>query len=184
MYAIHEKVVYPGHGVAQITRIIERVIAGRKMRYYELKLLSKDMTVLVPINSLGQAPIRPVSSKRSVNGALTILAKPARRLSTHEFTASCWNKRNKEYQTKLKSGGLVDLSEIYRDLRFIEVQKELSFGEKSLLCQIEGLLAEEIALVKKMSADAAVSYVRSLCSLPGDKPISKNEHSSPQVAKE
>lgn len=166
MFCLHDKVVYPGHGVAQITRIIEKVVAGRATSYYELKFLSKDMTILVPTQIVSGMPIRPLSSREHVYDALKILTQPARKLNSYEFTASSWNKRNKEYQTKLRLGGLRELSEIYRDLRFIEMQKELSFGEKSLLYQTETLLAEEISLVQDIEHQEAIQHLRSLCAAP------------------
>lgn len=166
MFSLNDKVVYPGHGVAQITRIIQKLVAGQTTSYYELKFLNKDMTVLVPTQSVGSMPIRPLSSREHVKEALTVLTKPARRINSYEFTASCWNKRNKEYQVKLRAGGLRELSEIYRDLKFLGMHKELSFGEKNLLAQTEGLLAEEISLVEKMEHDRAIVYLRSLCATP------------------
>lgn len=167
MFSLHDKVVYPGHGVAQITRVIEKVVGGKTTPYFELRFLNKDMTVLVPTHCVSAMPIRPLSSPEHVHDAFRILTQPARKLNTYEFTASSWNKRNKEYQMKLRSGGLRELSEIYRDLRFIEMQKELSFGEKSLLCQTEQLLAEEISLVEHLEPDVAVRQLRSLCPLEG-----------------
>ena len=166
MFSLYDKVVYPGHGVAQITRVIEKIVSGQKTSYYELKFLNKDMTVLVPLENMHTVPIRPLSSRENVCDALKILTQPARRLNSYEFTASSWNKRNKEYQMKLRAGGLRELSEIYRDLRFIEMQKELSFGEKSLLCQTESLLAEEISLVEDLAPREALEHLRSLCTTP------------------
>ncbi|MBU4536912.1 hypothetical protein KJ603_02650, partial [Patescibacteria group bacterium] len=114
MFSPNDNVVYPGHGVAQVTRIIEKIVAGQKTHYYELKFLNKDMTALIPTQCGQSMPIRPLSSQEHVHDALQVLTKPARRLNAYEFTASCWNKRNKEYQTKLRLGGLRELSEIYR----------------------------------------------------------------------
>ena len=166
MFSLNEKVVYPGHGVAEIVRIVEKVVAGHRMSYYELKFLNNDMTVLVPVEGASEAAIRPISSRKSVQDALGVLSQPVRRLSSYEFTASCWNKRNKEYQIKLRTGGLRELSEIYRDLYSMGTQKELSFGEKNLLQQAELLLAEEISLVERLERDRAVQYLRSLCLKP------------------
>ena len=166
MFLLNEKVVYPGHGVAEIVGIVEKIVSGQKMNYYELKFLSKDMTALVPTTSEGETPIRPISSHKTIQDALCILTQPARRLHSYEFTASCWNKRNKEYQIKLRTGGLHELSEIYRDLFFMGAQKELSFGEKTLLQQVESLLAEEISLVEESGHEKAIQYLRSLCAKP------------------
>jgi CarD family transcriptional regulator len=177
MFSLYDKVVYPGHGVAQITRIIERVVAGQKTSYYELKFLNKDMTVLVPIENMQVVPIRPLSSKESIHDALKVLAQPARKLNVYEFTASSWNKRNKEYQVKLRAGGLRELSEIYRDLKFMEMQKDLSFGEKSLLYQTETLLAEEISFVEELDLKIALEKLRLLwCSQGYTRPSQGAHH--------
>ncbi len=102
------------------------------------------------------------------------MAKPARKLNAYEFNASNWNKRNKEYQSKLRTGSLFDLSSIYRDLRHISLYKELSFGEKNLLQQIEMLLVEEITLVQKGEEEGIIKYLRDLCGYEDSKGISKS----------
>lgn len=164
-----EKVVYPGHGVAKINRIVEKSVGGNATSFYELTFLSKDVTVLVPTDNAEGVGIRPLSSNEHIKDVLRILTEPARRITNYEFTASNWNKRNKEYQLKLRTGSLLDLSEIYRDLRYIATQKELSFGEKNLLHQTESLLVEEIALVEKLGPEKTIEYLRSLSILPSQK---------------
>ena len=161
-FALHEKVVYPGHGVAQVTSIIEKNVAGATSTFYELKLLTKDVTVLVPTSNAQAIGIRPLSSMHHIDDIFQILSTPTKKIAHYEFTASTWNKRNKEYKLKLGKGGLKELSEIYRDLRFIETQKELSFGEKNLLVQTETLLVEEIALVHKCSEEEIISKLRTI----------------------
>lgn len=160
MFVVGDKVVYPGHGVAQITAIIEKNIGGTSTTYYELKFLTKDVTILVPTINAQMVGIRPLSSDDHISDVFKILATPAKRISHYEFTASTWNKRNKDYKLKMGRGGLKDLTEIYRDLRFIETQKELSFGEKNLLTQTESLLIEEIALVKKCAEESIAEELR------------------------
>jgi CarD family transcriptional regulator len=166
MFALHEKVVYPGHGVAFINNIVEKIVAGQKTTYYELIFLNKDVTILVPTTNALTVGIRALSSLQNIDDVFKIIAEPAPEAHPYEFNASNWNKRHKRYQLKLRKGSLKELSEIYRDLRFIETQKELSFGEKSLLHQTELLLAEEISLVKKLEQETTVEQLRSQCNIP------------------
>lgn len=162
IYSVHDRVVYPGHGVAEITDIIEKNMGRCTIKFYELKFLNKDMTVLVPLHNLPSVGIRPLSSSERVHTVFETLARPARKISPYELTASNWNKRNKEYQIKIRKGDLNDLSEIYRDLKNIAQQKELSFGEKNLLHQTEHLLVEEIALIEKVNEERAIELLRSM----------------------
>lgn len=165
MFRLNEKVVYPGHGVARVNNLITKIVAGQEAMFYELAFLSKDMTVLVPTNNAEAVGIRPLSSSDHIKDVFDILTSPARRISHYEFTASNWNKRNKEYQNKLRTGRLKDLSEIYRDLHYIALQKELSFGEKNLLHQTEALLVEELSLVQEVGQEKAIEQLRSLCAV-------------------
>lgn len=163
MYGIGEKVVYPGHGVATIIRIIERKVGSKTISFYELKFVNKGMTVLIPTENAIAIGIRPLSSYQEVEGIIKNLSLPAKKLKNDYGIASNWNRRYKEYQHRLRTGNLSEISEIYRELKDISLQKELSFGEKTLLQQTELLLAEEISAVQKLEEDKAVEYLRTLC---------------------
>jgi CarD family transcriptional regulator len=163
MFDLRENVVYPGHGVAQINRIIEKRVAGILTTFYELSFINKDVTVLVPTSNSENVGLRSLSSENSIDDVFKTLAQPARKIDNHEFTASSWNRRNKGYQLKLRTGSLSELSEIYRDLRFIGTQKPLSFGEKNLLSQTEALLVEEISIVRELGIDQTIEKLRSSC---------------------
>lgn len=160
MFLVNEKVVYPGHGVAIINQIVEKNVAGYKVVFYELTFLNKDMTILVPIDNLLAAGIRKLASEQKVHDIFIMLAQPTKK-DIHELTGGNWNKRNKEYQCKLRTGSLEEISNVYRDLRYIASQKELSFGEKSLLQQTENLLVQEISLITRMNEDKTTEWLRS-----------------------
>ena len=161
MFVLDEKVVYPGHGVAKISRIFDKIVAGSTMRFFELKFLNKDMTILVPMHNLASVGVRRLSSQESINDIFKILSQPPQCVH-HELATSNWTKRNKEYQCRLRTGNLSEICKIYRDLRHMSGQKELSFGEKNLLSQTEALLAEEIALVKCILEEKAIEQLRLL----------------------
>jgi len=119
------------------------------------------MTILVPVTNTLSVGIRPLSSSKRINDIFKILSEPVGPVC-HEAAITNWNKRNKEYQGKLRTGDLREICEIYKDLKHIEMQKELSFGEKNLLSQTEGLLVEEISLVNNMETDKAIRQLRLL----------------------
>ena len=148
MYELNDKVVYPGHGVAIISETIEKTVAGTKIKFFKLNFLYKDMSILAPIYNLNNTGIRPPSSKKEVEEAINELYKvPEKKINHMDFTPSGWNRRNKEYQLKIQSGKLLEIAQIYRDLMYVSLQKELSFGEKNLLQTAEELIVQEIQLV-------------------------------------
>ncbi|MCX5924751.1 MAG: hypothetical protein NT124_00430 [Candidatus Dependentiae bacterium] len=162
MFLSNEKVVYPGHGVAHINRIIEKKIAGNAVFFFELTFLSKDMIILVPVDNADSVGIRPLSSPECIAGIFALLATPVVPSLSNDMSMSNWNKRNKDYQIKLRRGNLSEISVIYRDIKYIGLHKELSFGEKMLLGQTEALLVEEISLIKNMPTHETLDYLRSL----------------------
>ncbi|KKP35410.1 MAG: BadM/Rrf2 family transcriptional regulator [candidate division TM6 bacterium GW2011_GWF2_32_72] len=164
MFSLNDKVIYPGHGVAKVVRILEKCIAGKPTQFFELHLMSKDMTVLVPVCNLSVIGVRKISSSDFIQDIFNMLAVPIKIAENTEGLPVNWNKRNKDYQAKLRSGDLLEISKIYKTLKLISARKELSFGEKYLLQQTEGLLVEEIALVYNSEEDSALECLRSALS--------------------
>jgi len=158
MFSLDEKIVYPGHGVARISKIVEKKLGDRVEKFFELKFINKDMTVLVPVSNLTAAGIRKLCSRQNIDGIFALLAEPTRAHTDASLTN--WNKRSKDYQRRLRSGDLGEIGVIYRNLHWIATQKELSFGEKNLLNQTEFLLAEEISEVKSLAFDEAMQELR------------------------
>ncbi len=153
MFLLHQKVVYPGYGVAVINRLVERVVVGKTTNFFELKFYNKDMTVLVPEDRLELIGIRKLSDESELDIMYKDLASFGVQDIVTEHNASTWNKRNKEYQIKLRSGQLHELAAIYKELHLISLDKELSFGERNLFNQIEFLLIEEISAVNQEMVD-------------------------------
>ena len=50
-FLIGEKAVYPGHGVAEITGVESKEIGGSAHKFYVLRLLAKDITLMVPLET-------------------------------------------------------------------------------------------------------------------------------------
>ena len=153
MFLLNEKVIYPGYGVATINRLVERLMLGKKTNFFELKFDNKEMTVLIPEDRLESIGVRKLSTLQELTCMFEHLSKFDERDIITEHNASTWNKRNKEYQCKLRSGKLIQISAIYKELQLIALDKELSFGERNLFNQIEFLLIEEILAVKKSEAE-------------------------------
>jgi CarD family transcriptional regulator len=161
MFKPCERVVYPGHGVAIIVRVLIKQIGSSSVEFFELKFMRKEMTVLVPVSSADGVGLRPISSGEHIDAMFVYLADPSVSLS-YDPAVMNWNKRNKEYQGKLRTGRLEDLCRIYKDLKFIELNKGLSFGEKSLLQRTEALMIEEISLVRNVGHESALLQLRSI----------------------
>lgn len=173
MFGINQKVVYPGHGVAIVQRIIEKHLGGSVVYFYELKFVSKDMTILVPVDNVSSVGVRELAGQRIVENIYSYLVLDDGRAIHHDAVASSWNKRSKKYQMLLRSGDLLDVAKIYKDLSALACVKELSFGERSLLAQTENMLAQEIAFVQICSEEEVVTKLRSYFMTPAVASVSR-----------
>ena len=159
MFLVNEKVVYPGYGVAFISKLVKRLISGKQTSFYELKFFNKDMAVLVPEDRLEAVGIRRLSSQQDLESMFQVLSEPIAR-TEHEVGLNNWNRRNKKYQLNLRSGDLIKICQIYKDLQVISQTKELSFGERNLKSKIEQLLIEEISVVKNIDREKALKFLQ------------------------
>jgi len=151
MFQLKDKVFYPGYGVAVIEDIIEKVVSENKTRFFKLKFVYKDITILVPFNGGAEnVGIRHLSEKKVVLAAINELHKaPSKKDDSADPSPNSWNKRNKVYQLKIQRGKLLDIIRVYRDLMYASREKDLSFGEKKLLHMTKELLLQEISTVQK-----------------------------------
>lgn len=161
MFKLKDKVIYPGHGVAVIDDITEKLVGGSAIKFLKLVFLFKDMTILVPTYNVKTIGIRQPSEKKVVDNAMgELYSKPERRLEGIDFTPSGWNRRNKDYQLKIQGGRLIDIAKIYRDLMHVSEQKELSFGERNLLQITEELIVQELQIIKAVDREKVVEEIR------------------------
>ncbi len=161
MFLLHDKVVYPGYGVAVIHQMVNRMVSGKQTTFYMLKFSNKKMTILIPETKLENVGIRSLCSNKDLQEIFVILNEyDLESILKYYQNIANWNRRYKEYQSKLRSGDLIEMAKIYRDLQIIAIKKELSFGERNLLTQIEILLSEEVATVRCLTPEQALVLLK------------------------
>ena len=58
MFKIGDKAVYPAHGVGIIEDIKCKVISGAKRTFYVLRIIDKDMTIMIPTDNADNVGLR------------------------------------------------------------------------------------------------------------------------------
>ena len=95
MYKIKDHVVYPKHGVGQITEFKKMNIGGIDIETYILKFEKDKANGMVPVNK--QSHLRPLATINQVNKCVSILkSKP-------KIKRSMWSRRAQEYEAKISS---------------------------------------------------------------------------------
>ncbi len=138
-YALHQKIVYPLHGVGEITSIEERVFLGKKTVYYIIYLDVPDMTVMMPVTEADERGIRAIVHKKEALKALTVVAKDAPPISAD------WKMRYQMNLELLKKGSVLDIAKVVRSLYNRSKIKELPILERKLFDSAIKLLIDEIA---------------------------------------
>jgi len=147
-FNVGDKAVYPAHGVAQVTAIETKSIGGTKMKCYVLKILGNGMTIMVPSINADKVGMRNVVCDKDVRKVFKIL-----KMRDIEIDHQNWNRRYRDYMEKIKSGCLIEIAEVMRDLLVLKGDKELSFSERRMLDNARELLVKEISIAKDMSEE-------------------------------
>ena len=140
-YKIKDYVVYPKHGVGQITEFKKINIGGIDVETYIIKFEKDKANGMVPVNK--QSHLRPLSKINQVNKSISILkSKP-------KIKRSMWSRRAQEYEAKIFSGDPVKIAEVVRDLFRKNSQSEQSYSERQMFQVAIERLAREVAAVEK-----------------------------------
>ncbi len=159
-FKIGDKAVYPAHGVAEVTGIENRDIAGKPKAFYILKLVDSGMRLMIPTDGAARAGLRTVISKKDADKVLQILKS-----DEVAVDAQPWNRRYREYMDMLKSGSPFEVAKVLRDLYRLKGDKDLSFGERRLLDTARSLLVTELALARKIKEDRVEKEILSIFGL-------------------
>lgn len=138
-FKVGDKAVYPSHGVTIIKNIESREVAGSKLDFYVLQIVSSGATLMVPTTATERAGMRGLISDAEINKVFTILRNPGK------VPQRIWNRRFREFSEKLRTGSLADVAEVLRDLWTLQGTKELSPGEKKLMERAREMVVAEIS---------------------------------------
>ena len=124
-YKVKDYVVYPKHGVGQITEFKKNNIGGIDVETYVLKFEKDKADGMVPVNK--QSHLRPLATINQVNKCISILkSKP-------KIKRSMWSRRAQEYEAKISSGKIYELAEVVRDLnKGDDLMVDQSYSERQL----------------------------------------------------
>ena len=142
-FKIGEIVVYPKHGVGEITKIENMEIASIKTQFYVVKMEQSKLIIRVPTDKKQEVGLRKISSKKVVEEVFnTLKLKP-------KIRRIMWSRRAQEYESKIFSGDPIKISEVVRDLFRKNSQAEQSYSERQMFQVAIERLAREVAAVEK-----------------------------------
>ena len=145
-YKTKDYVVYPKHGIGQISSVSLQNIGGIEVQCYDIKFEKDKAIGLLPINK--QSHLRPLASINQVNKCMSILkSKP-------KIKRSMWSRRAQEYEQKITSGKIYDLAEVVRDLnKGDDLLVEQSYSERQLFEKAYERILTEFQVVMNLSLE-------------------------------
>jgi len=148
LFKVKDYVVYPKHGVGQITETKKINIGGIDVETYILKFEKDKANGMVPVNK--QSHLRPLATINQINKCVSILkSKP-------KIKRSMWSRRAQEYEAKISSGKIYDLAEVVRDLnKGDDIMIDQSYSERQLFEKAYERLLTEFQIVMGSSLEDA-----------------------------
>jgi len=160
-FKIGEFVVYPSHGVGQITNIEDQEIAGLVLELFVINFEQDKLTLRVPVAKVKSVGMRKLANEDLVKRALNTVTGRAR------VKRTMWSRRAQEYEAKINSGDLIFISEVVRDLYRSDDQPEQSYSERQLFEQAMDRMSREIGVVNKLTTTESVQLIeKSLAKRP------------------
>ena len=149
MFEVGDKVVYPHHGAGTVLAKEFHEIRGERREYLTIEILQPQMTVMVPCENAETAGLRPVINERAVNEVLAVLAADGSEMPAQ------WNQRFKRNQEKLRSGDILELAEVVRNLERRQQDARLSPGEMQMLERARRVLVSELMYARNIDEETA-----------------------------
>ena len=166
-FKIKDYVVYPKHGVGQITEFKKINIGGIDVETYVIKFEKDKANGMVPVNK--QSHLRPLATINQVNKCISILkSKP-------KIKRSMWSRRAQEYEAKISSGKIYELAEVVRDLnKGDDLMVDQSYSERQLFEKAYERILSEFQIILNLSLEDTQKKL--------DKALKRNMGSQAQTA--
>jgi CarD family transcriptional regulator, regulator of rRNA transcription len=153
LYKVGDKVVYPHHGAGTVVKKEKREVLGEKREYLTIKILHNDMTVNVPAENAEKVGLRKVIGEDMVKVVVKALTGGGTQMPKN------WNRRFKHNRDKMKTGDILELAEVVRNLSLRDHEKGLSTGEKQMFVKAKKILASELMYAKDMDEEEAAEWL-------------------------
>ena len=146
LYEVKKFVVYPKHGVGQITAVEKATIGQIEIQFYKIYIEKEKLTLTVPINQ--QSKLRPISTVNQINKCVSILkSKP-------KIKRTMWSRRAQEYDQKINSGKIYELAEVVKDLnKNSDIIADQSYSERQLFEKAYERLKSEFEAALKITPE-------------------------------
>lgn len=156
MFSIGDKILYPMHGAGIIEKIDTKEVLGVTRDYFILKLAAGNLDVMVPVEMCEEVGVRHIIEAEDVQEVYDTLKSDSTEMPKN------WNRRLRENMELLKSGNILKVAQVVRNLIRFDYEKRLSTGEKKMLNNARQILESEVALATGMDIESTRTKVENI----------------------
>ena len=154
-FKIGDNIVYPMYGAGIITDVVEKDFLGEKRSYYCVSLPYCRMEAQVPVDNCEKLGVRDISDKKKIDEVITVLKGDTEPMNPN------WNKRYRDNTDRMRTGDILEVAAVVRNLVRTDRTKPLSTGEKKLLSTAKQILESELIYVGGYTMEEADNLVES-----------------------
>jgi len=140
-YSVGDKVVHPRHGPGWVAGIEHRAILAGTKGYYVIEIPAQGLTLRIPVGRADEVGMRLAMSQARFPRVLSMLG------GTPHPLPEDYRERQERVGAQLKTGRVMQLARLVRDLTWHRKQSHLTRVDSEYLKQGRDLLAAEMSLV-------------------------------------
>ncbi len=107
------------------------------------------MKIMIPVDNIDGVGVRDVSVPEVFDRVVAVLQMGLTRMNEN------WNKRYTHNMEKLRSGDVLQVAEVVRNLTITDKEKKLSTGERKMLSNARQILISEMMCSKNIEFEDA-----------------------------
>ncbi|MBU1226012.1 MAG: CarD family transcriptional regulator [Actinobacteria bacterium] len=148
-FRVGDKVVYPHHGAAVITKKERREFNGTRTEFFVLQVATDQLLLRVPVANAEELGVRPVISKNAARKVFATFKDDPQEAGAN------WSRWYKLLTEKINSGDIYQVAEVVRDLTYAQQAKGISPALKRMLSKARLILTSELRFALDVSEEDA-----------------------------
>lgn len=153
LFKIGAWVVYPSHGVGQLTSIDSMEVNGEKIEFYVILFQKNKLLLKLPVKKAISAGLRNVVNQDDLDQIFLNLSQKIKK------KRMMWSKRAQEYEVKINSGDPIALAETLKELHKTGGTSMQSFSERQIYQKALERLATEISIAENTEIEEVAKRI-------------------------
>ncbi|MBQ7705105.1 MAG: CarD family transcriptional regulator [Selenomonadaceae bacterium] len=150
---VGDKIVYPMHGAGEVVGIEEKEVNGEKQSYYTLNLSMGNLRLMLPVEQVEAMGLRKIIDKEQTSAVAEVLAGKS------DDSVGSWNKRFHATLDRLKTGDILEVAAVARNITRQSLKRKISSGERRLMELSRQILISELVFVFNKDSEEVSNWI-------------------------